>query len=304
MQNGNGKVALNERELVIASTLVVQALGRATPEEVLETLESNGMTADREALVYSLERMRDRQILSESGKISKGHREKAYKMRRVIWGSVPEIAQIKPMLPKLVESKEASELLETLKSTENEGGKKGRKPEITEYHLIRLDLEAILPICGGVPFGTDSNGFARVEGHIFLKPLGFQNSLKSLFRQAGLTESKRMYVYPRGIFVKPKKDLVQIQRPIHDERTGRGLGVKTFEALAAGERFPVWVAYPFEGLLPLEDFVRIWRTNPVHLGAFYSDYGATTIVEYEDLGQMTQAATSEKLTVQMKKYFG
>jgi len=302
---------LDEKELKIASMFIVQASGIATADEVKEILNKTGMGAKPDAIRYALEQMRARQILSEAGKMVEGKRHKAYKIRLVIFANVPELPQMKATLPQLLTTPEADKffaLMEGQAETQPEGTDaqvKTRKAQVTDYVMVRLDLETVLPLCGGeIGKEEGKKSFVHNNGHVMVSLPSFMNGIKQIFRSGNVMESRASYLHLHTIFIKPKKALIEVPRSIHDQRTGQGKGVTYYEAVQAGEKFSVWMNYPNTGAMPLDVFIQRCNAGPLRVGAFYAMYGQVRIIGHEVLGDTSEKEIYDKFESQMSKYLG
>ena len=294
---------LDERELVVAVTYVVQSLGVATANDVVEVLSQNGMNAERPDVINALERMRKRQLMSETSKIVDDKHVKAYSMRDVAFSVGVELAHLKAMLPELVTSEEADSLREVLEG-KAEAGKtkkdKGRQPDITDYVMVRLDCIARSYLAGGKA-GKDKEDliFHRENGHILLNSLGIKKAFGKVMRALNTSESKADYIHLHDVRIKGKT--TKMQRSVHGRASfgqATGKGVKFYEVLPIGTEFSMFLNYPTKGSVELEKFIRGCNLTPLRIGANFNEWGRTKIKGHEILGDVTQASTEKKFEKQ------
>lgn len=262
-------------ETSVVALFFFQKLGKATLDQVFESMQNIGADVSRPLLEQAVDALQARGILSYArGKTESGESTKMWKTRKLIWSNPPEIAHCSDLLPNLVSTKEAQELISTLNADEREGAgesKSKRDLGYTKYYRVRVDFITLDQFLGSQPTSpwlektvknSPYNGveadlrFNRdpVTGEILIPSDVISGWLRTGLRFKGFSDSVIQYIGIDSARIKPKTPLKQMVYPVIDR--GRGAGLNTYECLSPGEKLSISFLVPERGFMGPEDFKR------------------------------------------------
>lgn len=128
--------------------IIVQQFQPITSNEVIAQGTKLGYELEQEEVIYVLENMQRRDLLSVVYQSKNNKRVKAYGMSKPIFKKCPETAHLKDILPSLINKKEYKDFLDMLEGQTSDTKKK-RELLYRDYKTVSIELETIQPIVGG-----------------------------------------------------------------------------------------------------------------------------------------------------------
>ena len=304
-------------EVSVLALFIVQKLGQASLDQVLEQARGIHAAIDPYLLEQALEALRARQLLSyvSGRKKGTGESNKQWKIKQAIWSSSPEMAHVKDLLPALVSTDEAQGIIDLLNGSEEAGeGKPKAKTRLgyDEFWDIRIHFRSLTPILGsqpdspflkriveesGIKFPVAQLRFWRDENAVMIPSDVVAGWLRTNSRIGmGAPEAAASYIATSDIKIVPKRALEQVALPVIDPRTKQGKGLNTYEILPKGTEFSALFRVPARGFLEPEDFV-LWIASmaPVPIRGLSpargKRFGKMEVTSYKVLGATASAAT-------------
>jgi hypothetical protein len=287
-KNGNGKsgsvrdqLALQDvTDIIDASVLClffVQKIGKASASDVSDKLEDIGGSINEHLLDQALEALRGRGLLSYArGAKTSGEKVQMYKTTKVKWAAPPEVAHIKDLLPALVKTEEATRIINILNGKEEigDGEKKAkRKLGYAEFFDISTTFRLRTPIIGSQPdspylrkiiksskikapiecklrfWRDEETGAAIIPSDVVCGWL--RSFMRVFFNKA---DSAAAYIAADDVHLMPK-EIYQVELPIIDEQTKKGLGLGTYEVISKGTELTIDFRVPARGIADPLSFV-------------------------------------------------
>ncbi len=305
------KIMEDENKVLVG--IVVQQYQPVTSNGVIEIAKNLGKEMEIEDVIYVLENMQRRDLLSVAYQTKDNKKVKAYAMGKPMFKKSPEMAHLKDMLPTLTKSKEAKEFLKMLEGQTSET-KKVRELGYRDYKLVKLKLDTIEPIVGG-NLNKPSSISKEIEGKIKeleskskkkknteedfgqiayfnRNPQGeliySSNQVRQYFlknlRIAGIGETavNQIYFNSASINANGHKFYVD-QWPVIVG--GQGRGIKSAEALPAGISIELSFSYPFTGTKikspdQLKKVLEYITVNGRGFSSYSKKYGKCKLVEF------------------------
>jgi len=323
--NGNGgiKSELKDMELEdlvevsVLSMFFVQKLGKASMEDVDGKIKVIGGLINEHLLEQALEGLRARGLLSYSrGKNKLGEGIQMYKTTKVKWAQPPEVAHVADLLPALVATEEAKEIIDVLNASE-ESGKDGTKKAktrlgYTDYFELLITFKMKNPMLGSQPDSQYLAANVKKSPYPFPPYEKGQNILRfwrdettyaivipsdviggwlrtGLRWGFGLSDAAANYTSVDDVHIMPAK-LDQVQLPIIDQSTKKGLGIGTYELLPKGTEFSIHFRIPKKGIGEWQKFLA-WMVayvpKPIRglSPARGKRFGKLEVVDYKYIGE-------------------
>lgn len=296
--------------------IIVQQFQPITSQEVISQAEELGYTLEQEDVIYVLENMQRRDLLSVIYQDRNNLRVKAYGMSKPLFKKCPEVAHLKDLLPTLVNKKEYRDFLKMLEGQSSDT-KKQRELGYRDYKTIYLEFETTAPIVGGSlnkpkfiadeiknkvaeieKKGAEKNNENgdQVEGIAYLHrdvndapyyPVNMvrQYFLKNL-RIAGLGDAAINQIDFNNAIIEKNGHKYGLEQwaVIID---GRGRGVKTAECLPAGILIKTQLSFPFTGTKinspeMLRKVIEYQAENGRGFSCYSKKYGKCKLVVFEE----------------------
>ncbi len=209
--------------------IAVQKIGQATPTEILEKLQEEGIKITEKKIEKGCNNLQKKGIFSLNYDNSSGVAEKAYSLAKSIFSRDIPIAHYKDIVDTSdPEIKKLIKVLDQKKETN-----KGRLPDYRDYYLVEVEFEVVDKVLGFMPFTKVGYlEFYRKEKEIIFLPTHFRAWLGVNLRLVNKNESIKNYIgYDYGhVTLKGKTGVEQF--PILDG--GQGRGINKFESIGEG----------------------------------------------------------------------
>lgn len=293
--------------------IVVQQYQPLTSNEVIKKVKDMGTELEIEDVVYVLENMHRRDLLSVAYQTKDNKKIKAYAMSKPMFKKSPEMAHLKDLLPTLTKSKEAKEFLKVLEG-ETSDTKKVRELGYRDYKLVKLKLETIEPIVGGnlnkplsiakeieqkvneleskakkkktdEDLGQIAYFNRNVLGELIYSPNQVRQYFLKNLRIAGIGETAINQIYFNAAFISNNGHKFYIEQwPILVG--GQGRGIKSAEALPAGITIGLSFSYPFTGTKvkspeQLKNVLEFITVNGRGFSSYSKKFGKCKVVDFK-----------------------
>lgn len=295
--------------------IIVQQFQPVTFEDVIEEAKKLDYELEKEDVIYVLENMQRRDLLSVIYTSRENVRVKAYGMAKPIFKKCPEVSQIKGkgLLPSLINKKENKEFLDLLEG-KTSNTEKNRPLGYREYKNINLVFETITTIVGGsinepevmpeeieekvleikklaskkkkemIILGTGY--FNRdIDGEIIYTPNQVRQYLLKNLRIDGVGEA----AINQNYFDKAK--ILRNGHKFHIEQwsiiiDGKGRGIKTAEALHPPVRLEVSFRFPFVGTPittpeTLKQVIAYQAEHGVGFSCYCKKFGKCKLIDFQ-----------------------
>lgn len=294
--------------------IVTQQFQPVTSQDVLVQAKKIGYELEVEDIIYVLENMQRRDLLSVIYQSRGNKRVKAYGMAKPIFKKCPEVAHLKDMLPTLIKNKEAKEFLKELEGQSSDTKKK-RELGYREYKEIVVEYETVATLVGGSlnkpeklapeikstieklekekskkkktdeEYGAISYIERDFDGQPILRPNSIRQYFIKNLRIAGVGETAMNQVHFNKANIEPNGHKYRIEQwPIIVG--GRGRGVKSAEALPPGIKIKTKFTYPFIGTKittpdKLKKVLEYQAENGIGFGCYTKKYGKCKLISFE-----------------------
>lgn len=303
---------MKDQETVLVG-IIVQQFQPVTSKDVLKRADNLGYALDEADVIYTLENMQRRDILSIMFREKGNLREKAYGMAKPVFKKIPEVAHLKDMLPTLIKSKQAKDFLRQLEGETSDTTKK-RELGYRDYKQVKIKLLTTQPIVGGSlnrPANLSPDVEKKLEdikkkskkneaqedaqiseafisrdsqGNFIYTPNQVRQYFLKNLRIAGLGDSAVNQIYFNPAKINPNGHKAYLEQwPIIIN--GQGRGVKTAEALPAGVEIDVGFSFPFTGTKidspeKLKQILEFIVQNGVGFSSYSKKFGKCELADF------------------------
>jgi hypothetical protein len=298
--------------------IIVQQYQPLTSNKVIKIAEDMKTELEIEDVIYVLENMHRRDLLSVAYQTKDNKKIKAYAMAKPMFKNCPETAQLKDMLPTLTKSKEAKEFLKMLEGQTSETTK-AKELGYRDYKIVKLKLETTQPIIGGnlnkplsiakeiegkikeieskakkkknneEDFGQMAFFNRNAQGELIYSPNQVRSYFLSNLRIAGIGGAAIDNIYFNEAKIEPNGHKFYIEQwpvLITSGNTTKGRGVKSAEALPAGITIELSFSYPFTGTKvkstdQLKNVLQFITVNGRGFSSYSKKFGKCKVVDFQ-----------------------
>lgn len=304
---------MNDENKVLVG-IVVQQFQPVTSNDVIQKAQEMGKEIENEDVIYILENMQRRDLLSVAYQTKDNKKIKAYAMAKPMFKKCPEMAHLKDMLPTLTKSKEAKEFLKLLEGQSSDT-KKARELGYRDYKVVKIKLETIEPIVGGnlnrplsiakeiegkvkeleskakkkknseEDFGQIAYFNRNPQGELIYSSNQVRQYFLKNLRIAGVGETAVNQIYFNNAQIETNGHKFYVEQwPVIVG--GQGRGIKSAESLPAGISIELSFSYPFTGTKikspeQLKKVLEFITTNGRGFSSYSKKYGKCKLVDFQ-----------------------